>query len=270
MLSLAIGPLAFSINQLLALVGLVAALVAGTLAARRSGQYVNHLLIDAVLVGLVVARVAFVVRYLPQYRSDWVGVVDIRDGGFMLVPGLLAAGMFLVWWLWKAPSRRRPMGVALLTGTLVWGTAAGSLSRIETTSRSLPNVALESLDGAPATLDAYQGRPMVVNLWASWCPPCRREMPVLEQAQQRRDHVQFLFVNQREGRRTIRRYLDTQELDLDNVLLDHSGAIGRTVGTAGLPTTLFYDPHGRLVDVHTGELSRASLHSALERFESEP
>lgn len=267
MLSAAIGPLALSINQLLALVGLGAALAAGAFAARTPEQRVNHLLIDAVLIGLVVARVAFVLRYLPQYHGDWVGIVDIRDGGFMVIPGLLAGGMFLAWSLWKKPSCRRSLGVALLSGTLVWGTAAGSLSLIESTGRQLPDVQVETLDGAGTGLDAYRGEPMVVNLWATWCPPCRREMPVLEEAQQRRDQIQFLFVNQGEGNRTIRKYLETEGLDLDNVLLDQRGALGRTVGSAGLPTTLFYDADGRLVDVHTGELSRASLHSALERFE---
>ncbi|WP_067562370.1 TlpA disulfide reductase family protein [Halofilum ochraceum] len=267
MLSAAIGPLALSMNQLLALVGLGVALAAGAFAARTPEQRVNHLLMDAVLVGLVVARVVFVIRYFPQYQGDWVGVVDIRDGGFMVVPGLLAAGVFLMWWFWKVPSRRRSLCVALLSGTLVWGTAAGSLSLIEATSRQLPDVQVETLEGAAAGLDAYRGEPMVVNLWATWCPPCRREMPVLEEAQQRRDQVQFLFVNQGEGNRTIRKYLETEGLNLDNVLLDQHRALGQTVGSAGLPTTLFYDADGRLVDVHTGELSRASLHRALEHFE---
>lgn len=270
MLSTAIGPLMLSMSQLLALVGLGAALAAGAIAARGPEQRVNHLVIDAVLVGVVVARVAFVVRYFPQYQDDLLGIVDIRDGGFMTIPGLLAAGVFLAWRFWKTPAHRRPLGVALLTGTLVWGTAAGSLSLIEATSRSLPQTELETLAGDQVKLEAYSGRPMVVNLWATWCPPCRREMPVLEAAQRQQNGVRFLFVNQGEGSRTIRKYLTTEKLNLDNVLLDQAGALGRTVGSAGLPTTLFYDPDGRLVDVHTGELSGASLHSALERFEDDP
>lgn len=266
MLSAAVGPLALSVHQWLGLLALAAALAAGGVAARRSGKRVSHLLIDAVLVGLVSARIGFVVRYLPQYRGDWLGIVDIRDGGFMAIPGVLGAGAFLGWWLWKAPARRRALATAIVTGALVWGTTAGSLSLIDATSRALPQAALATRDGDRVALDAWDGRPMVVNLWASWCPPCRREMPVLEAAQQRYEEIAFVFVNQGEGRRTVGRYLAAEDLELDNVLLDQRRAVGREVGAAGLPTTLVYDREGRLVDVHTGELSRASLHSVLERF----
>src|SRR3546814_14561413 len=66
----------------------------------------------------------------------------------------------------------------------------------------------------------FRSRPMVLNLWATWCPPCRREMPVLEQAQGRYPGVVFVLVNQGEDRGTIHRYLDRAGLDLDHVLLD--------------------------------------------------
>ena len=111
------------------------------------------------------------------------------------------------------------------------------------------------------------GQPMVVNLWASWCPPCVREMPVLEQAQKDHPDITFVFVNQGEHPDAIRRFLNKQGLLLDNVLTDLNGNMGRITGSPAMPTTLFYDAQGRQLDSHLGELSSASLAHSLKRFD---
>ena len=116
----------------------------------------------------------------------------------------------------------------------------------------------------------YKGGPLVINLWATWCPPCRREMPVLERAQHQRPDVTFLFVNQAESMQSVSTFLATQGLTLDNVLFDASGRLGQAVGSMALPTTLFYSAEGRLINSHLGELSQASLARAMEPFDTAP
>src|SRR3546814_10975536 len=97
---------------------------------------------------------------------------------------------------------------------------------------------------------------MVLNLWATLCPPCRREMPVLDEAQGRYPGIAFVLVNQGEDRGTIHRYLDRAGLALDHVLLDpHSQAMLET-NTRGLPTTLFFHAEGRLADTQPGRDAR--------------
>lgn len=267
MLSVHIGPFASSLERVLLLFAVVVALIVGALLGRRRGVPTSGALMNVVLVGLLFARIGFVLRYFDDYRSDWLGMLDIRDGGFDPLSGVIAAIAAAAWMLLRTPSLRKPLAGALLAGAAAWGITGGLIGLMDSQSRALPQVALRSLHGQSTDLArlAAQGNPMVVNLWATWCPPCRREMPVLAAAQQREPEVTFVFVNQGEGPEEIRRFLNDAGISLENVLLDSSGALGQTVGSMALPTTLFYDADGRLVETHLGELSRAVLTRGLDR-----
>ena len=262
MLSVNIGPLALPISVLLLLAaGLVAAGV-GHLVGRRHQAGIVNTLSDMLLAGVLVARLTFVAFWFDAYRSAPWSMLDIRDGGFMMWPGIAAALLVAAWRGWRQAALRKPLVAGLAAGALVWGALFGALRMTE--PPALPTLSLTSLAGDPVKLAALaDGKPMVVNLWASWCPPCRREMPVLAAAQQREAGVNFVFVNQGEDGATAQRYLSEGRLGLVNVLLDPGAALGREVGSGALPTTLFYDASGRLVDTHLGELSAASLASKL-------
>jgi hypothetical protein len=93
-------------------------------------------------------------------------------------------------------------------------------------------------------------------------------MPVLAAAQKQETGVRFVFVNQGEEGTTAQHYLTAAGLDLANVVIDPGTALGREVGSGALPTTLFYNASGRLVDTHLGPLSAASLASKLDQFRS--
>ena len=75
--------------------------------------------------------------------------------------------------------------------------------------------------------------------------------------------MRFVFANQGDGASAAQRYLMAGQLGLVNVVLDPGASLGRSIGSRALPTTLFYDASGRLVDTHLGELSAASLASKL-------
>ena len=152
--------------------------------------------------------------------------------------------------------------LGLTAGALTWAVLSAAVGTFN--KPTLPTVALITIAGESADLTTLaKGQPMVVNLWASWCPPCRREMPVLAAAQQRETGVTFVFANQAEGADTALRYLRTHAFTLANVVFDPRAELGHAVGSTGLPTTLFYDASGRLVNAHLGELSPASLASQL-------
>lgn len=156
------------------------------------------------------------------------------------------------------------MLTGIVTGMAAWLALAGALAGLQRPS-PLPDLVLSRLDGATIQLADQTGRPLVVNLWATWCPPCRREMPVLDEALQRHPGVQFVLINQGEDGAEVAAFLQEHGLASEPVLLDpHSQAMQQT-GARVLPTTLFFDRQGRHVHTHTGELTRASLASTLQR-----
>lgn len=268
MLSVNLGPLAVQVSHLLLLVSLLVAAGVGYLAGRHRQTGIGNVLSDMVLVGLVIGRIVFVAIWFEQYRQAPWSVLDIRDGGFTPWAGLVAALLMAIWRGRQRAVLRKPLILGLTAGALAWTAMSGMAGTLgRDPPPALPTVAFKTLAGESTDLAGVAGgKPMVVNLWASWCPPCRREMPVLAMAQQRETGVTFVFANQGEDAATAQRYLSDSALRLANVLLDSGAELGRTVGSTALPTTLFYDAGGRLVDTHLGELSAASLASKLNQL----
>ena len=211
------------------------------------------------LAGLLVARAAFVLQYREAYLRSPLSMLDVRDGGWNLLAGLAAAAVVGAAVALRRPPLRQSLTAGIATGALAW--TLGSLLLVATAPdrARLPDLALRSVEGTEVSLASFQGKPTVVNLWATWCPPCVREMPVLQQAQAERTDVHFVLVNQGERATRVRDYLASRQLRLRNVLVDEGNALGAFTGHRALPTTLFYDAQGRLVDTRVGELSAASL-----------
>jgi len=268
-LSVGMGPFGLSIGHLLLMLAFIIALIVGALAGRKENLPISGALADIFLAALLGARIGFVVRYFEHYQDDWLGIIDIRDGGFDLVSGVVVALVFTGYLLWRGTNIRRPLGFAVAAGLMTWGSTTGVIALINNQIQGFPEVALTDLNEQPVSLESLnQGQPTVVNLWATWCPPCIREMPVLEKAQSDYPGVSFVFANQGEHPETIKRFLSEQNLNLEHVLSDRQGGFGRATGSQGLPTTLFYNAQGNLVDSHMGELSKASLVHSLERFDA--
>jgi thiol-disulfide isomerase/thioredoxin len=262
-----LGPLSIPIAVILALVAALVAAGVGLLVGRAQKTGIAYILTDMLLAGVLVARVAFVAIWFDAYRiSPW-SMLDIRDGGFSPWAGMAAALLVALWHCWRRAAVRKPMVLGLAAGAFVWGGTFTAISMMQNTT--LPNVPLTTLAGEPADLARLAaGKPLVVNMWATWCPPCRRELPTLAAAQKQEAGVRFVFADQGEDARTVQRYLSAASLELDNVLLDAGARMGRAVGSGGLPTTLFYDANGRLVDTHVGQLTAGSLASKLDRLRS--
>jgi thiol-disulfide isomerase/thioredoxin len=168
----------------------------------------------------------------------------------------------------RHPRLVRALLLVALAAGLAWIASPGALRfGRDPTPAMLDALPIAMLNGpANGLVGRAAGRPLVVNLWATWCGPCRHEMPLLADAQRRRSDVAFAFANQGEDAATAQRYLADSGLALDHVLLDPGKAIGAATGSRALPITLFYAADGRLIDTHVGALTAGSLEAALRRI----
>lgn len=222
-----------------------------------------------ILGALVAARLTFVLQNAPDYAAAPLSVLNIADGGFSDTAGILAAFVLGAHFASRTGTPRRPVLAAALAGAVVWLGGAIATRDLGPPSTPVPRVEVRRLDGTPVQLHTLTDKPMVINLWATWCPPCRREMPALRDAQRNHPEVTFVFANAGEDAATIQAFLARQGLDIDNVVTDRARELGRRTGSHALPTTLFYGKDGRLFLRHVGELDRAGLDKRLRMLASQ-
>jgi len=266
-----LGPFAFSTALIALLFGLVAGLGTAGFLRKRGWPDAGNALYLALGGGLLLARVAYVIGWRHQYLEQPLSMLDLRDGGFDPVAGLLGLALATALLAWRSASLRKALVASVAAGVLGWGfaTLAAHLLR-DATRQSLPAMTLRDLDGHEVPLPSLAGKPMVVNLWATWCGPCRREMPVLVEAQRRLPQVRFVFVNQGEDAATVADYLRDEGLAPRHVLIDGNHDLSTRFGVRGYPTTLFLGADGTVRDRAMGELSRATLAERLRRIASQP
>jgi len=161
---------------------------------------------------------------------------------------------------------RAPVLGAALAGVLLWAGGSQLLSAWQERQMPLPVLQVADLQGGRVDLQQFRGKPLVLNLWATWCGPCRREMPVLAAAQQAHADVQFVFLNQGETLEEVQGLVARERLLLGNVLLDDDAAASTVLGVQAYPSTLFFDAEGRLRELHLGELTAAGLEHKLRRL----
>ena len=107
---------------------------------------------------------------------------------------------------------------------------------------------LQDLTGATRRLSDFRGKVVFLNFWATWCGPCRFEMPSMEKLYQRLNAkgLEIVAVNLQEDRSSVQRFVDEYGLSF-HILLDTSGRIGATYGARSIPTTYIVDREGFVI-----------------------
>lgn len=130
-----------------------------------------------------------------------------------------------------------------------------------------PDFTVIDEDGNEVKLSDYKGKPVVVNFWASWCPPCKREMPDFNDAYKKYEDVQFLMVNMTDGsRETVeiaKEFITTEGYDFP-VFFDTEYSAAIAYNISSLPSTYFIDQDGNLIAHTIGMISVSSLERGIE------
>lgn len=228
-----------------------------------SHKTASSMILYALAWGLIAARLAHVTHRWEEYSTTPLTMIRIFDQGFSWWAGIVVAIAYLCWRTRLVRRLRGPVLVGVLVGVVAWSGLGRVIDLMQHSAPALPDLQLAALDERPISLSAYAGRPLVLNLWATWCPPCRREMPAFEQAQAAFPDVTFILINQGESVQQVKKFLETEGLNLANILLDPTSEATRTTRSRGLPTTLFFDAQGRMVDSHLGEITMPVLKNKL-------
>lgn len=121
-----------------------------------------------------------------------------------------------------------------------------------------PEVTLADRDGRPRSLSEWDGKPLIINFWATWCAPCRREIPMLNALAVDEKYAGFEIIGIAiDFREDVLKYLEKMPIDY-TVLIGEQDGLGaaRAFGmeSIGLPFTAFTDRQGRIATIHVGEL----------------
>ena len=122
-----------------------------------------------------------------------------------------------------------------------------------------PDFTLQDLNGQSVSLSSFRGKPVLLNFWATWCPPCRKEMPELQEFHRRYgDQVVLVGVNWGEGTSTVKRFLDQLGVSYPN-LIDERGTAFVLYRLTGIPESYFIDPEGYLRGAWIGPLTAEEI-----------
>lgn len=250
-------------------VGFLLGAVMFTFLAARRGNTLERTAWWVLLAALLFGRLG----YLWNYRSGLSGLdaggvlrslLDVRTGGFTWVWALPAAGLTAVLLARRTAWQLIPAAL----GALVVGAAPLILrpaSSVTLVPQQLPLVRLSDT-GTETVTFASIDQPTLVNVWATWCPPCRLEMPLLTEFAQR--GYPITFVDSRESPGTVQAFMTSLGYQGPSYL--DQGAVGRALGVIGFPTTLLVGNNGQVLERHFGPLDRAQLTALFARHQIVP
>jgi peroxiredoxin len=205
----------------------------------------------------------------PQGQRVWRGPWRSVVFPLLVVGAIIAA----IWWLEYRPD----------SGTSVYDARYGPVAMpaelvppgmsVEAAEGSLaPDFLLKTLDGGEIRLSDLRGKAVIVNLWATWCKPCKKEMPqfVAAYGRYQADGLEIIAVNVQESPSIVQPFVDDFGIDFP-VALDKRGKVSDKYRIIGLPTTYFIDRQGVIRNVFQGpfleKLEGTDIQGAIERDE---
>jgi thiol-disulfide isomerase/thioredoxin len=209
-------------------------------------------------------------NHKPDKKNRW--ILDV-----LLLVGIAAMGLFVYYRINQMLSDREQdadgsspetinQPTSFPTDTLVESYKSDQQEQ-EIEAQPALDFQLVNLKGNDTSLSDFLGTPVMVNFWATWCPPCRAEMPLIQEfaAEHQGDFV-VLAVNVGEEKPIIESFVEAQNLDDLIFLLDPTNSVASLYRVPGFPTSLFIDEVGMLQAVHIGEVDRDLMTNYLAKI----
>ncbi|MEN9934063.1 MAG: hypothetical protein RLZZ387_642 [Chloroflexota bacterium] len=180
---------------------------------------------------------------------------------YALAAAVLIAGSAFIW-----ATRVQPV-VPLQGEAPAAPPAAASADPAPLPDHPAPDFTLAALDGSEVRLASLRGQVVLVNVWATWCPPCRAEMPAIQATydEYRGQGFTVLAVNFKEDARTVAAYLEEHRLTFP-ALLDVDGSVGSVYQARGLPSSFFVDRRGVIRAVYRGPMPRGIIEGTVAQL----
>ena len=162
---------------------------------------------------------------------------------------------------------------SLSLGLLIFGCSGGSATDAAIVGKKAPDFELPNADGQTVSLSDFNGSPILINFWYTGCPPCRAEMPHLQQvySEMQGDGLVILAINVGENSDTVRQFLESNNLSplLNTVLFDSNGATLKKYGIQYFPTSFFVDRDGIIQEKVIGAFpSKEAIEKRLDKIMS--
>ncbi len=179
----------------------------------------------------------------------------------VLVIGLLSFKLFL--------STAESSSAASAGGVVLLPSAGRPLALFA--GNDAPDFTLHGLTGSDLSLSNYRGQVVLVNFWATWCVPCRREMPDMQRVYMERKDRGFAIVavNIQEAREPINAFVSQYGLTFP-IALDTKGEVTQRYGIYSLPTSYFIDKAGRIAEVRAGALTGSDILKRVDALLASP
>ena len=156
------------------------------------------------------------------------------------------------------------VGVGLVVTLTACAASDDSDDEAASAGPPVPDRPFETFDGEQTSLPEFAGEPMVVNFWASWCPPCIAEMPEFEEVHQdRRDEVRFVGLNTQDDLARAEELVEQTGVTYD-LGLDPEGELFRDFEVVSMPSTYLVNEAGAVVERHAGVLDAEQLHELID------
>jgi peroxiredoxin len=121
-----------------------------------------------------------------------------------------------------------------------------------------PDFELESLDGETVSLSQFRGQPVLLSFGATWCAPCRAEVPIVQKAHENHPELIVLLVDSDESAGIVQDFVEKYRIT-HSVLLDENSLVYRTYRINGIPTSFFIDENGVIREINVGQLTSSVL-----------